>query len=104
MFMSGISPTNYSIFGSRFASLVAIFIKLASNAINDFHISPCNKICRGWGGGLSKKVHIFPYKQLHFPSQPGVAKEIWGNEAESCLAVAYVLGCFLHEIKENGHF
>jgi len=26
------------------------------------------------------------------------------NEAESCLAVAHVFGCFLHEIKENGHF
>ena len=48
-------------------------------------------------------LHIF-YKQFHFPSQPGVAKEIWGNEAENCLAVAYVFGCFLHEIKENGHF
>ena len=53
---------------------------------------------------IAKMYRLFFYKQLHFPSQPGVAKEIWGNEAESCLAVAYVLGCFLHEIKENGHF
>ena len=53
---------------------------------------------------FNDNTHFFFYKQLHFPSQPGVAKEIWGNEAESCLAVAYVLGCFLHEIKENGHF
>ena len=49
-------------------------------------------------------TYTFFYKQLHFLSQPGVAKEIWGNEAESCLAVAYVLGCILHEIKEDGHF
>ena len=49
-------------------------------------------------------VHIFLYKQLHFPYQPGAAKEIWGNEAKSCLAVAYVLGCFLREINEYGHF
>ena len=48
-------------------------------------------------------THFF-YKQLHFPSQPGVAKEICENEAESCLEVAYVLSCFLLEIKENGHF
>ena len=34
----------------------------------------------------------------------GVVKEIWGNEAESCLAVAYVFDCFRHEIKENCHF
>ena len=53
---------------------------------------------------LPDRLHIFFYKQLHFPSQPGVAKKFWENEAESCLAVAYVLGCFLHEIKENGHF
>ena len=66
-----------------------------------------------WFGGIKVYVGVcmrvcvcthFFYKQLHFPSQPGVAKEIWENEAESCLAVAYVLGCFLHEIKENGHF
>ena len=43
-------------------------------------------------------------KQLHLPSQPGVAKEIWENEKESCLAVVYVLNCFLYKIKENGHF
>ena len=29
------------------------------------------------------------YQQLHFQSHPGVASEIWENEAESCLAVAY---------------
>ena len=52
----------------------------------------------------SCQVHKFFYKQLHFPSQPRVAKEIRRNEAENCLAVAYVFGCFLHEIKENGHF
>ena len=46
-------------------------------------------------------THFF-CKQLHFPSQPGVAKEIWENEAESCVAVPYVLSCFL--IKENDHF
>ena len=56
------------------------------------------------GHALHVVYTFFFYKQLHFPSQPGVAKEIWENEAESCLAVAYVLGCFLHEIKENGHF
>ena len=49
-------------------------------------------------------LHIIFYRQLHFPSQPGVAKESWENEAESCLAVAYVFGCFLHEIKEISHF
>ena len=49
-------------------------------------------------------VRTFFYKQLHFPSQPGVAKEIWENEAESCLAVAYVFDYFLYEINENGHF
>ena len=37
-------------------------------------------------------------------SQPGVAKEIWGNEVESWLAVAYVFSCCLHKIKENHHF
>ena len=31
---------------------------------------------------------FFFYKQLHFPSEPGVANEIWENEAESCLTVA----------------
>ena len=43
---------------------------------------------------------LFLCKQLRFPSQPGVAKEICQNEAESCLEVAYVLSCFLLEIKE----
>ena len=32
-------------------------------------------------------LHIF-YRQLDFPSEPGVANEILKNEAESCLAVA----------------
>ena len=31
---------------------------------------------------------LFFYKQLGFPSEPGVANEILENEAESCLAVA----------------
>ena len=34
-------------------------------------------------------VHIFFHKQLHFQSQPGVSSEIWENEVESCLALAY---------------
>ena len=33
-------------------------------------------------------VHLF-YRQLDFPSEPGVAKEILENEAKSCLTVAY---------------
>jgi hypothetical protein len=51
-------------------------------------------------------LHIIFYRQLHFPSQPGVAKPkgSWENEAEICLPVAYVFGCFLHEIKEKRHF
>ena len=32
-------------------------------------------------------IHIF-YRQLNFPSEPGVANEILENEAKSCLAVA----------------
>ena len=34
------------------------------------------------------KVHIFFYRQLDFPSEPGYANEILENEPESCLAVA----------------
>ena len=30
----------------------------------------------------------FFYRQLNFPSEPGVASEILENEAKSCLAVA----------------
>ena len=37
---------------------------------------------------LSKQLHIFFYRQLNFPSEPGVANEILENEAKSCLAVA----------------
>ena len=33
------------------------------------------------------QLHIF-YRQLDFPSEPGVANEILENEAKSCLAVA----------------
>ena len=32
-------------------------------------------------------THFF-YRQLDFPSEPGVANEILENEANSCLAVA----------------
>ena len=32
--------------------------------------------------------YTFFYKQLDFPSEPGVANEILENEAKSCLAVA----------------
>ena len=32
-------------------------------------------------------VHIF-YMQLDFPSEPGVANEIWENEPKRCLTVA----------------
>ena len=48
-------------------------------------------------------IHIF-YKQLHFPSQPGVASEILEKKAESCLAVAYPTKINLHEIKRNRCF
>ena len=46
---------------------------------------------RIWRNEVTKRLHcytFFLYKQLHFPSQPGVANEIWENEAENCLAVA----------------
>ena len=36
---------------------------------------------------ISKTTHFF-YRQLDFPSEPGVANEILENESENCLAVA----------------
>ena len=33
------------------------------------------------------QVHIF-YRQFYFPSEPGVANEIFENEDKSCLTVA----------------
>ena len=35
----------------------------------------------------ASELHLF-YRQLDFPSEPGVANEIMENEAKSCLAVA----------------
>ena len=46
---------------------------------------------------ISRRIHIFFYKRLHFPSQPGY--EILENKAESCLAVA-VLAVFYMKSKE----
>ena len=53
--------------------------------------------------GWTRTYTLF-YKQLYFPSQPGVAKEISGNEAESCLAVAYVWAVICMKSKKMAIF
>ena len=42
-----------------------------------------------WGQqNLFDLEYTFFYRQLNFPSEPGVSNEILENEAKSCLAVA----------------
>ena len=47
------------------------------------------RVSAGWGTIMMMKqnTHLF-YRQLNFPSEPGVANEILENEPKSCLAVA----------------
>ena len=42
----------------------------------------------GQGEYFEKAGYTFFYRQLNFPSEPGVTNEILENEAKSCLAVA----------------
>ena len=46
------------------------------------------KTSTGVGLKFSDFDYTFFYRQLDFPSEPGVANEILENEPKSCLAVA----------------
>ena len=45
-------------------------------------------------------MHIF-YRQLDFPSEPGVANEILENEPKSCLTVAKFYSLFLRDYEKK---
>ena len=58
-----------------------------------FQVNPCIKWPKTiapykWGVIDFSKSHIFYYRELHFPSEPGVANEILENEPKTCLTVA----------------
>ena len=62
------------------SSLLMLHVKRHDDALR----SSCWKYVRNFD---LRFTHFF-YKQLNFPSEPGVANEILENEAKSCLAVA----------------